>query len=43
MICQIFDILASNGKIERISSIVDPEKLKNISKTEETNHHRTEL
>lgn len=42
-ICQIFDILASNDKIERICSIVDPEKLKNISKTEETNHYITEL
>ncbi len=43
MICQIFDILQSNSKIERISSIVDPEKLKNISIREENNPHRTEL
>ena len=43
VICQIFDISQSNGKIERINSIVDPEKLKNIHNTEENNHYRTEV
>ena len=40
--CQVFD-LEQNGKIDSISSIVDPEKLKSISITEENNHHRKEL
>ena len=41
-ICQVFD-LEQDGKIDSISSIVDPEKLKSISITEENNHHRKEL
>lgn len=43
-ICQVFDILQENDKIVCINSIVDPEKLKSIDKTEEDNHsHRKKL
>lgn len=43
-ICQVFDILQENGRIISINSIVDPEKLKSIGKTEETNlNHRKAL